>query len=623
MKRKIYAWAAAAALISLTSCSDFLDRHSTAYDSDGFFKSEKGLEEGVTAIYRLVPFDLNWDVPPTMVQDVYTAFALQETENTTIGAGGGLTPDQKYVDDYWAGHWNIIGRANTVIDGALTDVNEMSATYRQHLNEAKVLRAYAYYNLMTTFGDIPFFTASVTPDGYKAGRTDKKVIADYLINELTEIAETEALAWTGAQRGRVDRSTAYALLSRFALFAGSLDFGGEGQKYFQIAADAAKQVMEHRQLAQNFGDLFTLEGQTKADVRSEMLWEIEYTPVGTNATRHTHRTRYGHTSRTAGGSSVRFPAQLLADTYECSDGLRIDQSPLYNPNKPTAKRDPRFHQTFLAHGDTMSYSNDGGVNVLKVVINAYDNNTRIYPNPRRPGTWGNKENTDVTGTQVSFATYGSGWLWNKYNLDLAESFSESSCDISIMRVAEVYLTYAEAMIEMGKFDDSSVLTAINDVRRRAGQPLLDSKACVAGESLGGLTVQEKFRQRVRRERKCELAMEGVIFTDMRRWQIGDICNEFPSYGNPTREVRYKKDPDNKFDINSGDYPGLAATDIPNFSYGLDPHRSNINDIAHYEHYSDKLRVRDRNRFWAPRFQWWPIPRVDLDRDPNLSNPDYE
>lgn len=608
MKRNLYIGAAAAALISLTSCSDFLDRHSTAYDSDGFYKSEMGLEQGVTGVYRLVGFNQNWDVPPTMVQDVYTAYALQETENTTIGAGGGLTPDQSYVNTYWAGHWNIIARANSVIDGAKTDVSDMTASYLQHLTEAKVVRAYAYYNLMTTFGDIPFFTSSVTPEGYLAGRTDKKVVADYLINELSEIVESEALAWTGAQRGRVDRSTAAALLSRFALFAGSLDFGGEGQKYFQRAADAASKVMAHRQLATNFADLFTLDGQKKADVRSEMLWELEYTPDGTIETRHTHRTRYGHTSRTAGGSSVRFPSQLLADTYECIDGLRIDQSPLYDPKKPTQKRDFRFRQTLIAHGDTMSYSNNGGATVQKVVINAYDATTRIYPNPRRPGTWGNAENFDVTGTQVSFATYGSGWLWNKYNEDLAESFSESSCDISIIRSAECYLTYAEAMIEMGKFDDPSVLDAINSVRRRVGQPLLNSNACVDGESLNGMSVQDKFRQRVRRERKCELAMEGVIFTDMRRWQIGDICNEFPSYGNPIPEIRYE---------------GLTATDVPNFSYGLDPERSNLNDVAHYEHYKEKLRVRDRNRYWAPRFQWWPIPQTDINRDPNLSNPGYE
>ena len=362
--------------------------------------------------------------------------------------------------------------------------------------------------------------------------------------------------------------------------------------------------MDHRELATNFADLFTLDGQKKADVRSEMIWELCYEA---DVRRHFHRTRLGHTSRTAGGSTVRFPSQLLADTYECIDGLRIDQSPLYDPQKPTQKRDLRFRQTLLAHGDTMVYSNNGGASVIKLIINAYDSKARVFPGPRNPKLWGTKDNADVTGTEASFCRHGSGWLWNKYNEDLAESCAESTCDISIIRAAEVYLTYAEAMIEMGKYEDASVLEAINAVRRRAGQPVIDSKACVAGESLGDLSVQDKFRQRVRRERKCELAMEGVIFTDVRRWQIGDITNEFPSYGNPIADIKYE---------------GLEATDIPNFSYGLDPHRSNLNDVAHYEHYKDKLRVRDENRFWAPRFQWWPIPRVDTDRDPNLTNPDY-
>lgn len=588
--------------MAFTSCSDFLDRHSAAYDSDGFYKSPQGLEQGVTAVYAIVPFNQNWDVPPTMVQDLYTAYALQETENTTIGAGAGLTPGQSYVNTYWAGHWNIIGRANSVIDGALTDRNEMSDGYKQHLAEVKTLRAYAYYNLMTTFGNIPFFMTSVTPDQYKCQRTDKKEITDAIVADLTEIAESEDLAWTAPQRGRVDRATVYALISRYSLFAGSLDFGGEGQKYFEKAADAASKVMEHRGLAKNFADLFTLAGQKKADVRDEMLWELSYTSEGRVKR---HRTRYGHTSRTAGGSSVRFPAQLLVDTYEAKDGLRIDQSKLYKPQKPTANRDARFRQTFLAHGDTMQYSNDGGLTINKIVINAYDDVTRFFPNPRKPGTWGNKDNVDITGTAVSFARHGSGWLWNKYNEDLEESFAESSCDISIIRAAEVYLTYAEAMIELGKYTDKSVIDAINAVRTRAGQPAIDANGCVTGETLGSLSVQDKLRQRVRRERKVELAMEGVIFTDARRWQIGDIINEFPSYGNPVKEIRYE---------------GLADTDIPSYNRSV---RHEINDVANYEAYSEKLRVRDRNRYWAPRFQWWPIPQTDVDRNPNLTNTEYE
>ena len=195
MKRNIYILSALlAGAVGLTGCSDFLDKQSAAYDSDGFYRTDAGLDEGVTGAYALVPFNLNWDVPPTMVQDVYSPYALQDQENTTIGAGGGLTPDQSYVNSYWAGHYNIVARANSVIDGAKTDRSDMSDMYKARLAEVKFIRAYAYYNLMTTFGDVPFFTSSVTPDQYGAGRTDKKEITDYIVAELNEIAESGDLA---------------------------------------------------------------------------------------------------------------------------------------------------------------------------------------------------------------------------------------------------------------------------------------------------------------------------------------------------------------------------------------------------------------------------------------------
>jgi len=113
-----------------------------------------------------------------------------------------------------------------------------------------------------------------------------------------------------------------------------------------------------------------------------------------------------------------------------------------------------------------------------------------------------------------------------------------------------------------------------------------------------------MRQLVRRERKVELAMEGLHFADMRRWQIGDLENAKPSYGAPLSTVTYA---------------GMEATDIPNFKTD---ERHDLNDVPSYESYKDKLRVRDKNRFWASRFTWWPIPRLETDRDPNLTNPEY-
>lgn len=577
----------AAAALALNSCTgSFLDQTSSAYDSDGFYLSDAGISDGVTAVYRALEYEQNWDVPQIMVQDVYSPYGLQAEENNTIGAGGGLTPDQSYVGSYWNGHWAIVARANNVITGAKTDPNEMSDVYKTRLAEAYFLRDYAYYNLVQAYGDIPFFKRSVTPDGYKASRTDKTEIADQIISELTEIGESSVLPWNAEKVGRTSRGAVWNLIARWALLAGSHNFGGKAEHYFEIAANAAKQVMDNTSLANNFGDLFTHAGQKKADVKKEILWQFSYAD---GAIRNTNRVRYGHTSRTAGGSSVRFPSTMLAVCFECIDGKRIDESPLFDITKPMKNRDPRYRHTILMHGDTMVWNNGNN----KCVLNVYDQTSRQFPNPRNKKNWYSAGNVDVTGTSYSFARNGVGLLWNKYNEDLSESFVESTICLIVMRAAEAYLTYAEAMIELGKLDDT-VYKAINDVRRRAGMPEID-------ESRKG--DQDKMRQIVRRERKVELAMEGLLVTDFRRWGIGDILNAEPTYGQPVKEIRYE---------------GLTKADMPTFT--TTP-RHDLNDVPVFEAVKDKYTVRDVHRFWAERFTWWPIPRADLDRDPNLTNPE--
>jgi len=586
MKHTIPTAILALAALALPSCSDFLDKQSAAYDSDGFYLSDAGLSDGVTGIYRTLQYNQNWDVPQIAMQDVYCPYGLQDEENNTISAGGGLTPDHSYVGSYWNGHWAIVARANNVITGAKTDPNEMSDIYKRRLAEAYVLRDYAYYNLVQAFGNIPFFTRSVTTEQYHDPATDKAVIAEQMIKELTAIGESEVLPWHPEQLGRVSNGAVWNLIARWALLAGSHDFAGKGREYFGIAAAAAKKVMDNAGLAKNYGDLFTHEGQAKPDVKNEILWEYSYAD---GAVRHTHRTRYGHTSRTAGGSSVRFPSPLLAVCFECTDGKRIDESPLYDPTQPQKNRDPRFRHTMLMHGDTMVWNNGNS----KCVLNVYKEKTRVFPNPRRPGQWGTADNVDVIGTSSSFAHKGIGLLWNKYNEDLSESFTESTIDLIVMRAAEAYLTYAEAKIELNEMD-ASVYDAINAVRRRAGMPDFD-------KSREGN--QDKMRQIVRRERKVELAMEGVLLTDFRRWGIGDLLNAGPIYGQPVEEIGYE---------------GLTKADMPTFTKTP---RHDLNDIPDYEAVKDKYTARDLRRFWADRFQWWPIPRADLDKNPNLKNPE--
>src|SRR5690606_33241424 len=120
--------------------------------------------------------------------------------------------------------------------------------------------------------------------------------------------------------------------------------------------------------------------------------------------------------------------------------------------------------------------------------------------------------------------------------------------------------------------------------------------------------QEKMRQLVRRERKVELANEGLHFVDMRRWKTGDLENQGPSYGYPLATVASDGTVLKEgYDIATNDM-------VPNFRKST---RNDLNDIASYDAYKGKLKVRDQNRFWNDKFYLFPIPQAERDLAPSL------
>lgn len=577
----------------LASCSDFLDKMPTSYSSTGFYQSEAAIETGVSGIYNSIYIESSL-VPFYVHLDHYTPFALQRNENTTIGAGGGLTVNNGIGQTWWSENYKTIARANSVLYGSAPFLESLGDKTAQYLAEAKVLRALAYYNLISTFGNVPFFPEPVTVDQYNVERTSKVVILDFILEQMDEAAED--LPWTATDRGRVDRATAMGLKARAALLGGSLDYGGKGTEYFRIAAAAARSVFGNRGLAANYDDLFTRNGQKRTDVRNETLFELMYSDQGSVKY---HVTAFGQVSRNY-GQTGRHPAQLLADTYECIDGKRIDESPLYDPKKPSENRDPRFTSTLWMHGDTVEGNTSGtDAGRIRFVLDVYNPTTRFYN--FNTNTWYTGTNADINSSAAwaSFANAGVGYIWRKFSYDTQEAINRNTVNIPVMRYAEVLLTYAEAKIELGELDES-VYDAINQIRNRAGMP---------GVSADRIGDQNKMRQLVRRERKVELILEGLHFVDMRRWKTGDIENDSPSYGYP---VALTKDANGY--ITSGGYDDVTPDMIPNFKKSA---RHDLNDIANYDAYKDKLKVRDRNRFWDDKFDLFPIPLTETDRNPNL------
>lgn len=568
-------------VIMLAGCSDFLDKTSSDYSSSGFYQSEAAIKSGAEGVYNYLYMELGYAIPFNISLDHYTGMAFERNENTTVGAGGGLNPDNNEVKTFWNKLYIVIARANSVIYGSKEYIDGLGDNARQYLAEVKVLRAFAYYNLIATYGDVPFFTDPVTIEQYKETRVSREDILDFILTDLEESAS--ALPWIATSRGRVDKAVAYGLKARAALLGGSLNYRGQGTDYFRISAEAAGKVIGQRSLAQSFDDLFNITGQAKADVRNEMLWELMYSDQGI---KKTHVVAFGQVSRNT-GQTGRHPSMLLADTYECIDGKRIDESSLYDPRYPQKNRDPRFHSALWMHGDTATVNNG---NLVRQIINAYDIEAQFYDFSSNAWYLANNADINSSAAWASFCNAGVGYIWAKFSNETAENISAQSCNIPIMRYAEVLLTYAEAKIELNELDNT-VYDAINQVRNRVAMP------DVSADRIGN---QDKMRQLVRRERKVEFALEGLHHVDMRRWGIGDLENGQPTYGLPLPEIGYE---------------GLTSTDIPNFKTS---ERTDLNDIPNYDAYKSKLKVRDRNRFWNKKFELWPVPQLERDRNPNLS-----
>lgn len=569
--------------IGTISCSDFLDRADTNdnYTSEGFFNNETSIKEGITGIYANMYMNLAYNIPHVVSLENFTGLALERNENTTIGAGGGLNPDNSVIQTFWSGLYVNIARANALIKGADTYKATLNDKALQYVAEAHVLRAFCYYYLIGLWGDVPFFDIPVTTEQYTVSKTSKVDILDFIIKDINEVAEK--LPWMAEDRGRLDRAFAYGLLSRAALLGGSLNYGSRGAEYFKTAAEAAGKVIGQRGLAQKFDDMWTITGQAKSDVRNEFLFELPYS--NTSSVLNINVIAFGQVSRIQ-GQTGRHPGMMLADTYECIDGLRIDESPLYDPQHPQRNRDPRFNSTLWMHGDTCT-TNNGTLSTI--VLEAYEKTCQTYDYTKKAWVSRNNDDMNSAAAWASFCNAGVGYIWAKYSKETAENIGSASVNVPLMRYAEVLLNYAEAKIESNELDQS-VYDAINQVRNRAGMPN------VSNDRIGN---QDKMRQLVRRERKVEFALEGLHIFDMRRWGIGDLENGQPTYGLPLPTVRYT---------------GLSATDKPNFKTSA---RHDLNDIPNYDAYKSKLKVRDVNRYWDKKFELWPIPQEERNRNPNL------
>lgn len=177
-----------------------------------------------------------------------------------------LNNDAGILNSSWQNYYNIINRTNNILTKiAAADINVVK-NKDQYTAEAEFLRAFAYFNLVRIFGDVPMVTTSVTIDeAYKKGRekTDK-IYDEIIIKDLLDAENKLPVKYTGADVGKATKGAAKSLLGKVYLT----------RKDFPKAEAKLKEVTTlGYALLKNFNDLFDY---TKDEHHSEYIYDIEY-----------------------------------------------------------------------------------------------------------------------------------------------------------------------------------------------------------------------------------------------------------------------------------------------------------------------------------------------------------
>lgn len=553
-----------------SACDDALDKLPLDAPSDEtFFSDRTDLELAINGAYR----DLYWmsgGMPFQILLDNATDLGFLRTDFSGMQSYslGAHTSETTGFSETWERMYAGIGKCNNLLNNMEQAREVVPADFYDQVEaQALFLRAYYYSWLIRLYGDVPFVTE--TPDASditsaindaKVPRTPRSEIVDALFTDLDGAAEVLPETWPGSDEGRATKGAVWTLKARMALYEGR----------YEEAAQAAKQVMDMGvySLYPDYGELFTYAGQRAGEVIFDLPFKVGFMETALPREQG---------PRNANCWSRAVPSQFMIDSYECTDGLPIDESPLYDPSNPFENRDPRLDASSVRPQSVL----DGYV-------------FETHPDSTETTRYVNNEPTRVANQDVlnAFASY-TGYLWRKYTSeeDMPEKVAISELNFILMRYAEVLLIYAEANIEQGQID-GSVLDAINQVRARA----YGVDVSATGEYPAvTTTAQAELRRVIRRERKIELADEGFRMTDIRRWGIAEHVMPGTLAGRPKGAY-----------INMTNVPDISEHGHPVYGAALGLYRP------------VEQRVFNTNKDYL-----WPIPQKDMDVNPELEqNPGY-
>ena len=482
--------------LALTSCDSFLNcEPENSFSSEGFLESESDLRlytNGFLQSFLPSEETIAWG------GDQYADFCATRSSTTFLI---GDTWDDTQQGGWGTGDWGDLRQINYFLDnlpnakGKVTD-----ATYLHNEGVGRFWRAYFYYGMVRTFGDVPWYETTLDVDNrdelYKP-RDKREVVMDKILEDLdfayTNCSTDKTLTESSTL---ITKWVALALKSRICLFEGTyrkyhteLGLQSSAEKFLRASITASEELMTkgpYKLL--NTGDvetqyrsLFTSEELNT----TEVIWGIAFKK---DLRMHSITWKLFSASFGANWSLVR----PFVNMYLMRDGNRFTDRTDYA---------------------TMQYMDEFQNRDCRLM------QTVISPSYQR------KISGTVKPDAPNFSMTSTGYQLIKWAIDDDVHVGKATANnsIPIFRYAEVLLNYAEAKAELGECDETVWNATVKPLRERAG---VEGKIPATYDPYVAAYFKnqttDKWVLEVRRERGVELAFEGVRYDDIMRWKQGDL-----------------------------------------------------------------------------------------------------
>lgn len=621
--------------LALTSCNDFLEQEPPSnLTPEGFYTTEAQAQAVANRLYQdVLPYHGRWDYG-WYIQDNNTDNQISLSPDNKFGSGLWKTSN---TNDNW--NWNDVRNVNYQLNALLTKykaglISGQDATVRQYIGEVYFMRAYAYFELLQKFGDLPIITEAL-PDNEAilvaaSKRRPRNEVSRFIINTL-DSAITFLKEDFDSKHLRVSTDAARLLKSRVALYEGSwlTNFKGtpfvplgngwpgaakdynkdyqypsgsidnEAKYFFETAVAAAQEVAEKYKgrLVTNTGKIpqsltdpenpyFNIWGTTDMSATPEVLLWRQYSRslgVSNNV----------EVAVQAGNIGTGFTRSLI-ESYLMKDGKPIYASDYAYEDTSLAKvatnRDPRL---------TIFLKVPGQTNCFKNMTSTEDHFVEFEPVPRIT------DKVQTTGFVTGY-TIRKGGTFDKALT--ANGGSENA--LEVFRATEALLNYIEAEYMLTKdINAGKIMEYWKTVREKAGfeGTAIDPNITIAatdmsketrdwGAYTAGELLTDKVLYNIRRERRSELLAEGLRWMDLQRWRSLDQMIATPVHAegihlwNTVMEKWYTNlisDGTSKANVSSKDLseyyrPHEVVMTNNNFKNGL---------TWHLAHYLDPLPLR--------------------------------